>query len=64
MSMDWELIAAGRNYAAAIAKDRGFESGLTDCLRGLSDALEAVMAERDSLRQELDGVLKMIGDAP
>lgn len=29
----------------------------------LKAALEAVTAERDSLRQELDGVLKMIGDA-
>lgn len=29
----------------------------------VADALEALVAERDRLRQELDGVLKMIGDA-
>lgn len=37
-----EWIVTGRKYADAIDKDRGFESGVTDCLRGLSDALEAM----------------------
>lgn len=65
-----ELIAVGRKYADGVDKDRGFESGLTDCLRGLSDALEAlevnrdlwrdkcvlVEAERDRMKAALEGI--------
>lgn len=47
-----EWIATGRNYADAIDKDRGFESGVTDCLRGLSDALEAMAGEVERLKTD------------
>ena len=48
-----EWIATGRKYADAIDKDRGFESGVTDCLRGLSDALEAMAGEVERLKAQV-----------
>lgn len=55
-----EWIAAGRKYADAIDKDRGFDSGLTDCLRGLSDALEALAGEVAFVKAQLAGTNKNI----
>jgi hypothetical protein len=60
VSDDRELIEAGRKYADAIDKDRGFESGLTDCLRGLADAL-AVRA--DEVKELTSDVSALIADA-
>ena len=53
-----ELVESARQYAEAVDMDRGFESGLTDCLRNVSDALEAQAAEIERLRQLLNAAEK------
>jgi hypothetical protein len=58
-----ELIGTARKYADAIDKDRGFESGLTDCLRGLADTIEALEGEVAKLQAFKDFVHRRLDTA-